>query len=94
MTQIDVDRMFGRLTESMAAQAVCPDWAGHRRLYAQSELTWRLTPEQKRADWADGCGHCGGHLPLQVVAAALLDSDSLPDVGAGVEGHQIGGRHR
>lgn len=74
---------------TLASPAVCPDWVTHRDLYAVSETSWRKSPEQKRADWAGGCGWCGGLFTIRQVAEQYLAPDSLPDC---VEGTHIGGR--
>jgi hypothetical protein len=34
-------------------------WAHHRDLYDQREDTWRQSPNQRLADWTNGCGWCG-----------------------------------
>lgn len=78
------------LTLASESPAVCPDWVTHRDLYAVSETSWRKSPQQKRSDWADGCGWCGGMFTVPQVAEQYLAPDSLPDR---VEGIPIGGRH-
>ena len=47
--------------------------------YAKRETTWRLTRDQKRDEWATGCGWCGqpirNHAEFRL-AAAILTPDA------------------
>jgi hypothetical protein len=69
-------------TPSIAPPALCPDWVGHRDLYAIRDTSWRLTAEQKRADWADGCGWCGGEFTAAAVAEQFMTPDMQPEVAS------------
>jgi len=49
----------------LLAAPVCPDPAGHARLYAQAERTWRLSAAQRRGEAEIGCPWCAlpsGHV--------------------------------
>lgn len=80
-TQVATDLLLGRLTPTMAAQAVCRDqWQCARDYYA-AEDSWRRTVAEKVESWAgDHCPQCGGRfVTVAEVAAALLAPDSLPE---------------